>query len=86
MILFSGGIILTIFFFFLGVWVIQIVSICATLGEDPIIRYHRPLDEDTGAPINKSLPYKLAMTVQREIDNFCRINPNFPVRRLPRGI
>ncbi|KAI8582924.1 hypothetical protein K450DRAFT_225491 [Umbelopsis ramanniana AG] len=61
----------------------QIVSICATLGEDPIIRYHRPLDEDTGAPINKSLPYKLAMTVQREIDNFCRINPNFPPPRQP---
>ncbi|KAH8551198.1 Sec1-like protein [Umbelopsis sp. PMI_123] len=61
----------------------QIVSICATLGEDPIIRYHRPLDEETGTPMNKSLPYKLAMTVQREIDNFCRINPNFPPPRQP---
>jgi hypothetical protein len=57
----------------------KIVSICATLGEDPIIRYHRPLNDETGAPSNKSLPYKLAMTVQREVDNFCRVNPNFPV-------
>lgn len=57
----------------------KVVSICATLGEDPIIRYHRPLNDETGAPSNKSLPYKLAMTVQREVDNFCRVNPNFPV-------
>lgn len=56
------------------------MSICATLGEDPIIRYHRPLDDETGAPVNKSLPYKLAMLAQREIDNYCRVNPNFPVR------
>ncbi|CAO3662477.1 unnamed protein product [Umbelopsis vinacea] len=48
------------------------------IGEDPIIRYHRPLNDETGAPSNKSLPYKLAMTVQREVDNFCRVNPNFP--------
>ncbi|KAM3583138.1 syntaxin binding protein 1 [Umbelopsis sp. WA50703] len=61
----------------------HIMSICATLGEDPIIRYHRPLDDETGAPVNKSLPYKLAMLAQREIDNYCRVNPNFPPRRTP---
>lgn len=64
----------------------HLVSVCATLGEYPLIRYHRHLDEDHGA---KSLPYKLAMTVQSELDTYCRNNPDFPPQSeagRPRGV
>lgn len=58
---------------------IKLLSVCATLGEDPIIRYQSQSEGDIhpqGSPAGK-----LAHIVQKEIDNFCRLNPNFPVRK-----
>jgi syntaxin-binding protein 1 len=48
-----------------------------TLGESPLIRYHRPLDEK--GTINRKIPELLAKLVQAELDNFCATNPEFPV-------
>jgi syntaxin-binding protein 1 len=48
-----------------------------TLGESPLIRYHRPLDEK--GTINRKIPEHLAKLVQAELDNFCATNPEFPV-------
>ncbi|RUS18043.1 Sec1-like protein [Endogone sp. FLAS-F59071] len=59
----------------------QLLSVCATLGENPMIRYHRPLDVE-GA-INRNIPQKLAMAVQQELDVFAKANPTFPPVRDP---
>ncbi|KAI8066984.1 Sec1-like protein [Gilbertella persicaria] len=56
----------------------QLLSVCATLGEDPIIRYQAPMEGIQASPAAK-----LAHIVQKEIDYFCRINPNFPPPRHP---
>ncbi|CAO3627560.1 unnamed protein product [Cunninghamella blakesleeana] len=64
----------------------QILCLCATLGENPEIRYHRPLDVQ--GTINRNIPWNLAKLVQAELDNFCKVNPDFPPPRdppLPRG-
>ncbi|GAB5585417.1 syntaxin binding protein 1 [Umbelopsis nana] len=64
----------------------QILSVCATVGENPLIRYHRPLDVQ--GTINRNIPWHLAKLVQQELDNFCKLNPEFPPSRdppLPRG-
>lgn len=55
----------------------KLLSVCATLGEDPIIRYQAHSEGDIhpqGSPAGQ-----LAHIVQQEVDNFCRLNPNFPV-------
>lgn len=55
----------------------KILCVCVTLGESPLIRYHRPLDiKET---INRRIPERLAKLVQTELDNFCATNPEFPV-------
>jgi hypothetical protein len=51
--------------------------LCVTLGENPLIRYHRPLDIQ--GTINRRIPERLAKMVQDELDNFCKVNPEFPV-------
>ncbi|KAJ2961915.1 hypothetical protein NQZ79_g2914 [Umbelopsis isabellina] len=64
----------------------DILSVCATVGENPLIRYHRPLDVQ--GTINRNIPWHLAKLVQQELDNFCKLNPEFPPSRdppLPRG-
>ncbi|CAO3675534.1 unnamed protein product [Umbelopsis vinacea] len=64
----------------------QILSVCATVGENPLIRYHRPLD--VKGTVNRNIPWHLAKLVQQELDNFCKLNPEFPPARdppLPRG-
>ncbi|KAI8365236.1 Sec1-like protein [Radiomyces spectabilis] len=64
----------------------QLLCVCVTLGENPLIRYHRPLDVQ--GTINRNIPWHLAKMVQAELDNFCTINPEFPPSRdppLPRG-
>ncbi|KAI9303791.1 Sec1-like protein [Cunninghamella echinulata] len=64
----------------------QILCLCATLGENPQIRYHRPLDVQ--GTINRNIPWHLAKLVQAELDNFCKVNPDFPPPRdppLPKG-
>lgn len=56
---------------------VQILCVCVTIGENPLIRYHRPLDiKET---INRRIPEQLAKIVQSELDNFCATNPEFPV-------
>ncbi|OZJ04359.1 hypothetical protein BZG36_03209 [Bifiguratus adelaidae] len=60
----------------------QLLSVCLTLRENPLIRYHRPLEPPEGV-IYKSLPYRLAMLVQKELEDYCRLNPNFPPRQNP---
>jgi syntaxin-binding protein 1 len=62
----------------------QLLSLCVTLGEDPIIRYQTPPENDGKTSL---LPYEgatksLAMSLQRELDSFCRLNPNFPVSKI----
>eukprot|EP00842_Homolaphlyctis_polyrhiza_P002763 jgi/Hompol1/3488/HPOL_003257-RA len=57
----------------------RIVSVLATLGEYPHIRYHtRPALFST-AP-QKSISQELAFSVQQELDNLCRLDPEFPPR------
>ncbi|SAL99662.1 hypothetical protein [Absidia glauca] len=63
----------------------QLLSLCVTLGEDPIIRYQTAPENDGKT---SPLPYEgatksLAMSLQRELDAFCRLNPNFPPQRQP---
>ncbi|KAG1460623.1 hypothetical protein G6F55_004054 [Rhizopus delemar] len=59
----------------------ELLSVCVTLGESPLIRYHRPLDEK--GTINRKIPELLAKLVQAELDNFCATNPEFPPPRDP---
>ncbi|KAI9022176.1 Sec1-like protein [Phycomyces nitens] len=64
----------------------QVLCMCVTLGENPLIRYHRPLDVQ--GTINRNIPWNLAKLVQAELDNFCKVNPEYPPPRdppLPRG-
>ncbi|KAG2192973.1 hypothetical protein INT46_004221 [Mucor plumbeus] len=59
----------------------QLLCVCVTIGENPLIRYHRPLDiKET---INRRIPEHLAKLVQSELDNFCATNPEFPPPRDP---
>ncbi|CAO3657362.1 unnamed protein product [Mucor hiemalis] len=60
----------------------QLLSVCATLGEDPIIRYQA--QSEGGIHPQGSPAGKLAHMVQQEVDGFCRLNPNFPPPRQPR--
>ena len=57
------------------------MSVCATLGEDPIIRYQvtENDDPDDHRPRAPPATRQLANILQNEIDDFCRLNRNFPV-------
>ncbi|KAI9243576.1 Sec1-like protein [Sporodiniella umbellata] len=46
----------------------QLLSVFATLGQDPTIRY----------PLDSPVARQLAFAVQKEMDHFCSINPSFP--------
>jgi len=59
----------------------KLLSVCISMGENPLIRYQRSLDSDHQT---KALPYKLAMLVQAELDAFVRLNPGFPPQDSPR--
>ncbi|KAL0095848.1 Sec1-like protein [Phycomyces blakesleeanus] len=70
----------------------QLLSVCATLGEDPIIRYQTPpppppppsqSPTDGLLPQQGSVTRSLATILQKEMDDFCRISPNFPPARNP---
>ena len=52
------------------------MSVCVTLGENPLIRYQRSLEADHPT---KTLSYKLAMLVQSELDQYVRDYPEFGV-------
>ncbi|RIB21202.1 Sec1-like protein [Gigaspora rosea] len=50
----------------------QLLSVCVSLGENPLIRYQKGADLDPDYT-NKSLPFKLAQLVQNELDNYANI-------------
>ncbi|CAG8830494.1 28211_t:CDS:10, partial [Gigaspora margarita] len=50
----------------------QLLSVCVSLGENPLIRYQKGADLDPDYT-NKSLPFKLAQLVQNELDSYTRI-------------
>ncbi|CAJ0826375.1 5046_t:CDS:10 [Entrophospora sp. SA101] len=54
----------------------NLLSICVSLGENPLIRYQKQSDIDYPT---KSLSYKLAVLLQAELDQYAKSNPNFPV-------
>ncbi|KAK7202566.1 Sec1-like protein [Myxozyma melibiosi] len=53
----------------------RLVSLCATLGEYPIIRFYNPLEPRHEAA---ALPYMVASRFQKELDQYARANRNFP--------
>ena len=55
----------------------QLLCLCVTIGENPLIRYHRPLDDKK--TINRRIPEHLTRLIQSELDAFCTTNPEFPV-------
>lgn len=64
---------------------LKLVSVCATLGEYPIIRFYE--SDNTTRPSRK-LPYMIAKEFQNELDMYARNNPNFPdtSEGRPRGV
>ncbi|BCS29450.1 Sec1 family protein [Aspergillus puulaauensis] len=60
------------------------VSICATLGEYPVIRYYRPRTPTHEASV---LCSHLARFIQEELDQFAQFNRGFPPQSpRPRGV
>ncbi|KAI9324087.1 Sec1-like protein [Zopfochytrium polystomum] len=61
----------------------RLVSVLATLGEYPYIRYYHP-PQPTSTPTlftsSSALPLsgKIAEMVQKELDALCRVDPNYP--------
>ncbi|KAK9463643.1 Sec1-like protein [Lipomyces oligophaga] len=53
----------------------KLVSLCATLGEYPIIRFHKPSNTSYEA---HPLAFLVARKFQVEIDQYARMNSNFP--------
>ncbi|CAG8817631.1 7918_t:CDS:2, partial [Racocetra persica] len=60
----------------------QLLSVCVSLGENPLIRYQKGIDLDPDYT-NKSLPFKLAQLVQAELDNYTRIKSKLAPGSLP---
>jgi syntaxin-binding protein 1 len=62
----------------------QIVNSLAMLGEYPLIRYYRPTNKPVGVGVayNEHITRRLAEMVQTEMDEYCKNNPDFPVRIL----
>lgn len=54
---------------------LQLVSVCATLGEYPIIRFYNADKTDHNL---RKLPYMLAREFQNELDRYARDHANFP--------
>lgn len=54
---------------------LQLVSVCATLGEYPIIRFY---DADNTDRLSRKLAYMLAKEFQQELDAHARNHPDFP--------
>ncbi|KAK9455422.1 Sec1-like protein [Dipodascopsis uninucleata] len=53
----------------------KLVSVCASLGEYPIVRFYSPREPTHDA---YTLPYLLANEFQKELDEYARANRNFP--------
>ncbi|KAI9226938.1 MAG: Sec1-like protein [Piptocephalis tieghemiana] len=60
----------------------QLISVLATLGENPIIRFHRPSASTHGFNRSK-IPERLAFSLQEALDQYCAINENFPPKSDP---
>ena len=59
----------------------QLVNALVLLGEYPLIRYYNPNTKPlgVGAAYNEHITRRLAEMVQREMDEYCRNNTDFPV-------
>ncbi|KAI8847505.1 Sec1-like protein [Chytridium lagenaria] len=65
----------------------RLVSVLATLGEYPYIRYYNPPNAAVAVSTQEKLAGKLAGMVQSELDNLCRIDKSFPPQsHYPRAI
>lgn len=53
------------------------MSVCASLGENPIIRFYRPTENSHPARSHAS---RLAQLLQAELDEYAAGNPDFPPR------
>lgn len=64
---------------------LKLVSLCATLGEYPIIRFY---ESDNTDRMSRKLPYMLAKEFQNELDAYARNHPDFPdtSEGRPRGV
>ncbi|KAI8053210.1 Sec1-like protein [Syncephalis plumigaleata] len=59
----------------------RLFSVCSTIGENPIIRYHRP-GNDPNSFNRTTLPAQLANMLQDKLDEFVRLsNGEFPPKR-----
>jgi syntaxin-binding protein 1 len=57
----------------------RLVSVCSTLGENPIIRYYYPAG-DPNSFNHTTTPQQLANILQEKLDEFCRLSGGeFPV-------
>lgn len=54
---------------------LQLVSVCATLDEYPIIRFY---EADKTERLSRKLPYLLAKEFQQELDKYARDHADFP--------
>lgn len=54
---------------------LQLVSLCATLEEYPIIRFY---EADNTSRLSRKLPYMLAKEFQQELDEYARTHADFP--------
>lgn len=60
---------------------LQLVNALVLLGEYPLIRYYNPNNKPLGVGVayNEHITRRLAEMVQREMDEYCRNNADFPV-------
>ncbi|RKP09734.1 Sec1-like protein [Thamnocephalis sphaerospora] len=59
----------------------RLVSFCSTIGENPIIRYHRPGAEPNSFN-HTMVPSRLANILQQKMDEFCHVSKGaFPPKR-----
>ncbi|KAJ3108954.1 vacuolar sorting protein VPS33/slp1 [Phlyctochytrium planicorne] len=56
----------------------RLVSVLATLGEYPYIRYYNPSNAAVATSTQEKLAGKLAAMVQTELDSYCQKDKNFP--------
>lgn len=62
------------------------MNLLATLGEKPYIRYYNPSAAPLGpaAAVKEHLCKRLASCLQKDLDDYCQTNEDFPVGVSPR--
>lgn len=60
----------------------QLVSVCATLGEYPVIRFYKQAESTFEASV---LPFMIASSLQQELDMYARHHSDFPAPNEGRG-